>query len=54
MIDPVLFFLAVLAVGLVLTGFYFFLRETIADAIALHEKRKAQEEERERRKRNWR
>lgn len=47
--DPLTFFLLVLAAGVVLIGAYYFLREIFADALALHEKRKEQQRERDRR-----
>lgn len=47
--DPGTFFLLMLMVGIVLIGFYYFLREIIADAIALANKRAEQRREDERR-----
>lgn len=44
--DPLTFFLLALLAGIVLAAIYFAVRETIADAILLAEKkRKAQEQE---------
>lgn len=42
--DPGGFFILLLMVAITLTGAYFFIREIIADAIALADKRKKQRE----------
>ncbi len=47
--DPLTFFLLTIAAGIVLVGFYYFFREIGADALDLHEKRKEQRRDRDRR-----
>lgn len=42
--DPVTYLVLTVLAGIVLVGFYYFLREIIADAIALNEKRRQQRE----------
>ena len=49
--DPRQFLLLAFAVGIVLAGLYFALREVIADAILLADKKRAAREEEEKRNR---
>lgn len=48
MIDPFAFFLLLALAGVVLAGFYFALREVIADAILLADKKRKTREQDER------
>lgn len=47
--DPLTFILILFAVGIVLAGFYFALREVIADAILLADKKRDAEKQKDRR-----